>query len=128
MMVLCDTNIFIHAFNGNEETIDSLKGIGFENIVLSSITVMELYQGMGNKKELEMMKKRIKYYDVIEIDERVSKLSEELIEKFALSHGLKIPDAIIGATAIIHEIEIYTYNIKDFHYLPNIKLYKLGID
>jgi predicted nucleic acid-binding protein len=70
-----------------------------------------------------MMKKRIKYYDVLEIDERVSRLSEKLIEKYALSHGLKIPDAIIGATAIVHEIEIYTYNIKDFHYLPNIKLY-----
>lgn len=50
MMVLCDTNIFIHAFNGNEETIDSLNGIGYENIVLSSITVMELYQGMRNKR------------------------------------------------------------------------------
>jgi len=76
-MILCDTNIFIHAFNGNEETINSLKEIGYENIVLSSITVMELYQGMGNKRELEVMKKRIKYYDVIEIDERVSRLSEE---------------------------------------------------
>lgn len=122
-MILCDTNIFIHAFNGNEETIESLEKIGYENIVLSSITVMELYQGMRNKKELGIMKKRIKYYDFIEIDGRISKLSEELIEKYALSHGLKIPDAIIGATAIIHEIEIYTYNIKDFHYMPGIKLY-----
>ncbi|MEZ5043388.1 MAG: type II toxin-antitoxin system VapC family toxin [Saprospiraceae bacterium] len=122
-MILCDTNIFIHAFNGNEETIESLKRVGIENIVLSSITVMELYQGMGNKKELEIMKKRIKYYDVIEIDERVSNLAKELIEKYALSLGLKIPDSIIGATAIIHEVEIYTYNLKDFHYLPNIKLY-----
>lgn len=84
---------------------------------------MELYQGMGNKKELEVMKKKIKYYDVITIDENVSKLAQELVEQYSLSHGLKIPDAIIGATAIIFSIEIFTYNVKDFYYLPGIKLY-----
>ena len=122
-MILCDTNIFIHAFNGNEETIAKMKQIGFENIVLSSITVMELFQGMRNKKELELMKTRIKYYDKVEIDSRVSILATGLIETFALSHGLQIPDAIIGATAITHEIEIFTYNLKDFQYLPGIKLH-----
>jgi len=48
-MVLCDTNIFIHAFNGDTQTISALQSIGYDNILLSCITVMELYQGMGNK-------------------------------------------------------------------------------
>jgi PIN domain len=61
-MVLCDTNIFIHAFNGNPATITALTRIGTVRIVLSAITVMELLQGMGNKKELAQMKKKIKYY------------------------------------------------------------------
>ena len=52
-MVLCDTNIFIHAFNGNANTINELTNIGFDNIVISAITVMELYQGMGNKNEAD---------------------------------------------------------------------------
>lgn len=30
--------------------------------------------------------------------------SIDLIEKFRLSHNLQIPDAIIGATAIVHQI------------------------
>lgn len=51
-MILCDTNVFIHAFNGNKETIAQLEIIGLDNIVLSAITLMELYQGMGNKAEL----------------------------------------------------------------------------
>jgi predicted nucleic acid-binding protein len=58
-MVLCDTNIFIHAFNGNPATITALTRIGTVRIVLSAITVMELLQGMGNKKELAQ--KKIKY-------------------------------------------------------------------
>ena len=124
-MILCDTNIFIHAFNGDKNTIEELNRIGHENIALSVITVMELYQGMGNKKELEIMKKKIRYYDFIEIDIPVSKLALELVERFNLSHGLKIPDAIIAATAVVHQIELHTYNVKDFRFVPDIKLYEV---
>ena len=124
-MILCDTNIFIHAFNGNVQTIEELNQIGHENIALSTITVMELFQGMGNKRELEIMKKRIRYYDFIEIDIPVSKLALELVERFNLSHGLKIPDAIIAATAVVHQIELHTYNVKDFRFVPDIRLYEV---
>ena len=124
-MVLCDTNIFIHAFNGDTETISALQSIGYDNILLSSITVMELYQGMGNKKELQEMKKKIKYYDVIEFDMGISKRAIQLVDQFNLSHGLLIPDAIIAATAVVHRIELFTYNVKDFQFIPDIKLYKI---
>ncbi len=41
-----------------------------------------------------------------------------------LSHGLLIPDAIIEATAIIHQIPLFTYNLKDFRFMPDIQLHK----
>ncbi len=84
---------------------------------------MELYQGMGNKNELAQMKSRIRYYDVIEIDSAISKLAVRFVEQFNLSHGLVIPDAIIGATAVVHQIELFTYNLKDFRFMPDIQLY-----
>jgi|SRR5690606_6755024 len=121
-MILCDTNIFIHAFNGRQDTIDQLHLIGWEEIALSAITVMELYQGMGNKTELAQMKRKIRYYDVVEIDHSISVLATELVEKFKLSYGLQIPDAIIGASAVIHQIPLYTYNTKDFNFIPGIQL------
>ena len=122
-MVLCDTNILIHAFNGRLDTIQELNNIGYANILLSAITVMELYQGMGNKTELAQMKKKIKYFDVIQFDDQVSEKSIELIAQFRLSHDLQIPDAIIGATAIVHQIPLFTYNLKDFRFMPNIILH-----
>jgi len=122
-MILCDTNIFIHAFNGNRESVEQLEIIGLNKIVLSAITLMELYQGMANKNELAQMKKKLRYYDTIHVDSHISKMAIELIERFKLSHGLQIPDAIIGATAIIYDIPIYTYNIKDFNFMPNINIY-----
>lgn len=123
-MILCDTNIFISAFNGRTDTIDQLNKIGLSEIALSAVTVMELLQGMGNKQELAQMKKKIKYYDVVQIDKAISQKAIEFIENYKLSHGLLIPDAIIGATAVIYQIPLYTYNLKDFDFLPSIILYQ----
>ena len=103
-------------------TIDRLQEIGLEQVAISVITVMELYQGMGNKTELAQMKRKMGFYDVVEIDNATSRLATTLIENFRLSHGLQIPDAIIGATAVIHQIPFYTYNLKDFDFIPGIKL------
>ncbi|MBL7780338.1 MAG: type II toxin-antitoxin system VapC family toxin [Saprospiraceae bacterium] len=122
-MVLCDTNIFISAFNGRQDAIDQLNEIGLEQITLSAITVMELLQGMGNKNELAQMKKRIRFYDVVQIDSAISAKAIELIETYRLSHGLQIPDAIIAATSIVYQIPLHTYNLKDFDFIPEITIY-----
>lgn len=68
------------------------------------------------------MKRKLKYYDVIEIDTQTSALATKLIEQYKLSHNLQIPDAIIGATAVIHQLPFYTYNTKDFDFIPGINL------
>ena len=124
-MILCDTNVFIHAFNGNETTIAQMEVIGLKKLGLSAITLMELYQGMGNKAELAQMKKKVRFYDIVQVDTHISKIAIELIENFKLSHSLQIPDAIIGATAIVYNIPLYTYNIKDFNFMPNINIHTI---
>ena len=124
-MVLCDTNIFISVFNGREDTIQILKELGVENIVISSITVMELYQGMGNKGELAEMKKRLKFYGVIHMDREISEKSVKLITRYKLSNNLQIPDAIIAATSVVKNLSLFTYNRKDFDYIESINLYPI---
>jgi predicted nucleic acid-binding protein len=70
------------------------------------------------------MKKRIAFYDVIQTDSSISQKAISFIEQYRLSHGLQIPDAIIGATAVVYQIPLYTYNIRDFIFLPDIVLYQ----
>ncbi len=41
-LVLCDTNIFISWFSGDTKTVSALNEIGLENILIPSVTVMEL--------------------------------------------------------------------------------------
>ena len=55
-MILCDTNVIIEILKGNKKIIKITESIGLENIAISSITVMELYFGALNKKELDKIK------------------------------------------------------------------------
>ena len=122
-LVMCDTNVFIHWFRDDSKTIKTLTTIGVENIVISAITKMELLLGAENKAELAAMKNKIQSYPVIPIIDTVSVRAIEYIENYRLSQNLQIPDALIGATAIVFDLPLFTYNLKDFRFLPNIELY-----
>ena len=121
-IILCDTNIFINWFNNHIPTIEKIDEIGVNKIALSVVTYMELIEGTDNKQQLKQLKKKIKNYYLIDFTKEISLKATELIEDYYLSHGLLIPDAIIGATAIETELSLFTYNTKDFKYLPGITL------
>ena len=98
-MILCDSNIIIEILKGNEETIKIIENIGLENIAVSSVTVMELYFGAFNKRELNKIKKHLKALDIVHFDNDISELAVSLIESYSKSQGLQVTDAIIAATA-----------------------------
>jgi hypothetical protein len=123
-MVLVDTDVLIDALNGRDEAISLLKKIGYENLIISSITLMEVYQGAINKSQLIKLKKNLAYYDVLHLDFLISQKAIELVGEFKLSHGLSMPDALIAASAITHNIPLCTYNIQDFKFIKELILFK----
>lgn len=123
--IICDTNIFINLFSSDPVVIAELSKIGNSRILMPSVSIMELYVGMANKTELQQMKKKIKHYNIVHLNEAASQKSVELIADYRLSHGLLIPDALIAAMALTYDLELFTYNLKDFRFIPNIKLYPL---
>lgn len=124
LMILCDTNVIIETLKGDEKTIKFVERIGLENIAISSVTVMELYFGALNKRELNKIKKHLKALNVVHFDNNVSELAVSMIENYGKSHGLQIPDAIIAATALLFEMKLFTLNLKDFKYIDGLNLKK----
>jgi len=51
-------------------------------------------------------------------------LAVNFVKTYCLSHKLEFADALIAATAILHNVELYTLNRKDFVFIPNLKLYE----
>jgi predicted nucleic acid-binding protein len=55
-MILLDTNIIIEIFKGNEDIALKLNSIN-DDFAISSITQMELYYGVLNKRELNQLER-----------------------------------------------------------------------
>lgn len=122
-MILCDTDILIESFKNNQEIVSLLRRVGFENLAISSITVMELFYGALNNRELLQIKKHLQTIKTIPINEKITYKAIELIEQYAKSHNLKIPDSLIAATTIYNNFELMTINTKDFRYIEGLVLY-----
>ena len=122
-MVLCDTNILIEVYRRNTAVREELEKIGYENIAVSDVTRVELFYGAANRRELQIIGKDLDKIAVLHIDTAISKMAVELVKRYWLSHKMDLEDALIAATAIVHRIELYTLNVKDFAFIPDIKLY-----
>jgi len=123
-IVLCDTNILIELSKNNQRIYQELKQIGLSNFAVSSISAGEFVYGALNKTELAKIKKALQAIQIIHVSEAISEKALKLLEKHSLSHKLTIPDALIAATALIHGLEFYTLNLKDFRFIERIALYK----
>ncbi len=122
-MILCDTNIIIEVLKKNPAVIQTIEKIGLDKISISIVTAMELYYGALNKVELNKIKRHLSSIRIFHIDEETSIIASGLIEKYAKSHGLQIPDALIAATSLNHSLKLYTCNKKDFVFIQKITLY-----
>ncbi len=122
-LVICDTNIIINNLINDKITIDLLEKIGIGNVIISSITAMELLRGARNKQELALMQKNIRSILIVHFNDDISTLALDFVTQFHLSHQLQIPDSIIAATAVYYQLPLFTYNVKDFKFIPEIKLY-----
>ena len=104
--ILCDTNVIIEYLKGNKTTKKIFDKIKSEKIALSAITLMELFYGALNKRELNKIKRALNEFDILLLNEDITQIAIKLIENYSKSHGLKIPDALIASTAIYYDIPL----------------------
>ena len=122
-LILCDTNVLIEFYKNNPTVLKAMKDIGRPNLAISVITQAELYFGALNKVELQQIRRHLSLLRSLSITHPISEIFLELMISFSLSHSLAIPDALIAATALHHNVALYTYNIKDFRFIPGLKLH-----
>jgi len=123
-MILCDTNILIEVYRKNTNVISALSSISrHSTIVISDVTRAEMLVGARNKQEMQILVKELGQIECMPVQSEISARSIQLLIMYHLSHGLDFHDALIAATAIHHNIELFTLNVKDFAFISNIKLY-----
>lgn len=122
-VVLCDTNILIDFSKRNPEVVQTLKTIGTANIQVSAITAGEFIFGALNNADLTKILKALRAVTVLPVNEAISERGVELVTRYGLSHTLAVPDALIAATALVHDLPLYTLNTKDFRFIEGLRLY-----
>jgi len=110
---LIDSNAVIE-FLGN-----TLPGSGsnwLQNIIdqnehaISVINQMELLGFKGQEDEMQTLQDFVSVSQVFSLSDVVVQKTIEL----RITHSIKLPDAIIAATALIHNLSLVTRNISDF--------------
>ncbi len=120
--ILIDSCIVIDFIKGISEIEQEIDKI--PKPCINFVIEMELIQGARNKYELQMIKKKLELFWILPMQDEIAKLSSQLINAYSLSHNLEIPDGIIASTALIYKLPLYTYNIKDFRFIPNIEIFQ----
>lgn len=122
-VTLVDTDILIDAALDVSEAVDCLDAL--ENtsaLAVSVITQMELMVGCRNKTELRKMEQFLARFQITPLNEQISRIAVELLQKFRLSHGLLIPDALIAATAIDLQVDFISKNQRDYRFIEDLQL------
>jgi len=106
---LLDTNIILGIVAGNFDAGIKLKGINLENCAFSSVTRMELL-GFPNitQDEIKIISTLLELMTHLTINRAIEDKTINLKQK----HRIKLPDAIILATALSHQVELLTLNKK----------------
>ena len=122
--LLCDTCVIIDFMNGRSQVLNELIKTK-KSLFINSIIEMELLQGARDKKELHIIESKLCAFRLLDMQQDILDLATQNIRCYRLSHNLALPDAIIAATATFYQISLFTYNLKDFRFLPDIQLAEL---
>ncbi|MCB1189627.1 MAG: type II toxin-antitoxin system VapC family toxin [Leptospiraceae bacterium] len=123
--ILVDTCILISAYRGNKDISNVLKKF-HHKLVISPITIMELYRGLKTREKKRELKKQLKSYSIIHINKDVTEKAIGILKKYQSNkRNIFIPDCLIAATCILYDYQLFTENKSDFEFIENIRFFKL---
>jgi predicted nucleic acid-binding protein len=112
---LIDTNVILDFLGGKlpEKTELFLSEIIDDRINLSAINKIEL---LGFSNVEQVLIDLVSFAVIYHIDNEIIEKTIELRKKYVI----KLPDAIIAATAIVNDLILISHNFKDFQKITEL--------
>jgi len=117
--LLLDTDVLIDFLRGQPQAVQLLEDTDCEFHV-SAVSVAELYVGVRDGREREVLDQLVGVLRTIEISTEIAQQAGLWRREYGKSHGTGILDALIAACADALQIPLATLNVKHFPMLPNI--------
>jgi tRNA(fMet)-specific endonuclease VapC len=121
MPYLVDTDVLIDVSRNNEAAIRFLEQLE-DSWSVSIITALELIVGARNKEEVSEIDQLVASYSPIPLTTEIGNSAYSLLRQFAKSHGLRVFDSLIAATALEEDLMLVSRNKKHFEMIGAVKL------
>ncbi len=115
--MLLDSNILIYGANGENPGLDAI--LDRTDLAAASVTRIETL-GFYRLSEIERawLETTFERMKVLSLDDAVSALAIALRRE----RRMDLADAIIAATAIVHNLPLVTRNEEDFQHVPDLRV------
>ncbi len=120
--MIFDTDVLIWCFRGNAKAAKIIQNASAPCV--SSVTYMELVQGVRNKTELKHIRSFLSDLEipVIPLSENIGHRASIYLEEYSLSNSLAMGDALIAATAMEYNLTLCSGNAKHFKCMKELEL------
>jgi predicted nucleic acid-binding protein len=120
---LIDTDVLVDVSRGNINAADFVDGLTGE-IYIGRVSAMELIVGARDRRDQGVIEKFIGLFEIKDLSEPIGQEAYRALKQYSKSHGLKVADALIAATAMEHALELVSRNEKHFRPIKGLKFMK----
>ena len=117
--LLIDTDVLIDYLRGKAEAVLYLESLN-ESLMVSVITVAELYAGVREGVERTSLDDFIRVFEIVPVSLEIATRGGLLRRDYVKSHNVGLADALIAATAEFRQAKLVTLNGKHFPMLANV--------
>lgn len=120
---LIDTDVLVDVSRGNVNAGDFVDGLNGE-VFIGRVSAMELIVGARDRRDQRVIEEFIALFDIKELSEPIGQEAYRALKQYSKSHGLKMADALIAATAKDQALELVSKNEKHFRPIEGLKFMK----
>ncbi|HEY6186858.1 MAG TPA: type II toxin-antitoxin system VapC family toxin [Pyrinomonadaceae bacterium] len=117
--LLIDTDVLIDYLRGRAEAVSYLESL-IEPLLISAITVAELYAGVREGAERTALDEFILAFEIVPVGKEIASKGGLYRRDYGKSHSTGLADAVIAATADIRQADLVTLNKKHFPMLASV--------
>ena len=124
---LVDTSVLIALFRKNEAARVALDNLVANDTYICDITFLEVLAGCSTTEKRDYMLDLLGEYRLLKCNEKVSDKSMQLMKRYCIQRSgqpiLRLADCLIAAFAIYYNMELLTFNKKDFDFMQGISIH-----
>src|ERR1035437_2126642 len=117
--VLIDTDVLVDFLRGLDKAGAMIRAHQ-DRIILSAISVAELYAGVKGDKELATLDAFVWLFRVVPVTAESARLAGIYKRDYHKSHAVGLADAILAASAESEAAELKTLNVKHYPMLKGL--------